>query len=78
MKFRFITFCLAVSGLLYSLSVVADTEVNTESLRLKFGDQGDLLRVEACFPTCSGGSAKIRVLSADQGMLVFEGLCVSL
>jgi len=63
---------LVVLGLLQSVSVAADITVDTESLHLQFSEQGDLLRVEACFPTCSGSGAKTRVLSAGQGMLIFE------
>ena len=40
------------------------------SLDLRFSEQGDLLRVEACFPGCSGVDVKTRVLSPGQGMLV--------
>jgi len=60
-----------LAGLLHSISVFADVAVDSESLRLNFSDQGALLRVEACFPTCAEDGAKRRVLSSDQGMLVF-------
>ena len=51
---------------------VADIAVDTQSLHLQFSQQGDLQRAQACFPNCSEAGAKIRVLSADQGMLVFD------
>ena len=59
-------------GLLFSVSATAQVMVDTESLRLQFSENGDLLRVEACFPTCSEPEAKTRLLSAGQGMLSFE------
>jgi membrane protein insertase Oxa1/YidC/SpoIIIJ len=63
---------LAVLGLLQLMSAHADIAVDTDSLRLKFSEQGDLLRVEACFPACSAKEVKTRVLSAGQGMLVLD------
>ncbi len=62
---------LLLAGLVHSVSAVAELAVDTESLRLKFSDQGDLLRVESCFPTCSADRAKTRLLSSEQGMLIF-------
>ena len=64
--------CLLLLGLVFSVSVQADISVETESLRLHFSEQGDLLRSEACFPDCSGDDSLRRELSAEQGMLVFE------
>jgi len=72
MMLRAFKFWLLVSCLMTSISAFADISVDTESLRLQFSQQGDLLRVEACFPGCSGDGAKTRVLSAGQGMLVFD------
>lgn len=46
--------------------------VDTESLHLQFSGDGDLLLVEACFPACFEAGAKTRLLSATQGMLVFD------
>jgi YidC/Oxa1 family membrane protein insertase len=63
---------LVVLGLMPSAFAVAQVAVDTESMRLQFSEQGDLLRAEACFPACSGEGAKTRVLSAAAGMLVFE------
>jgi YidC/Oxa1 family membrane protein insertase len=63
---------LAFLGVLLSVSAMAEVSVDTDSLRLQFSGRGDLLRVEACFPGCSERGAKIRRLSAAQGMLVFE------
>ncbi len=63
---------LLVSCLVFSVSAFAEISVDTETLHLQFSRQGDLLSVEACFPTCSGGGDKTRVLSAAQGMLVFD------
>ncbi len=72
MMLRAFKFCLLVAGLILSVSAFAEISVDTGSMHLQFSDQGDLLRVEACFPACSGDGAKIRVLSAGQGMLVFD------
>ncbi len=59
--------------LLFAASVWADVTVDTQSLRLQFSETGDLLRAEACFPGCSDTASKTRVLSAGQGMLLFDG-----
>ncbi len=72
MMFKKILRWPVLAGLLLSVSAHADIAVDTESLRLRFSDQGDLLRVEACFPACIEDGAQTRVLSAGQGMLVFE------
>jgi len=72
MMTRTLKILLLLAGLLQSVSSMAEIDVDTDSLRLKFSAQGDLLRVEACFPGCSEQGAKIRVLSAGQGMLVFD------
>ena len=61
---------LLISGLIQPLT--AAINVDTESLHLQFSEHGDLLRVEACFPACSGSSAKTRVLSSESGMFVFQ------
>jgi len=63
---------LLISGLVQPLTALAAISVDTESLRLQFSEQGNLLHVESCFPTCSDKSAKTRVLSAKNGMFVFE------
>ncbi len=47
--------------------------IQTESLRLQFNAQGDLLRTEACFPECAAGQINSRVLSGEHGMFVFSG-----
>jgi YidC/Oxa1 family membrane protein insertase len=52
------------------MMIQADVDVETNSLRLQFNDQGDWLRVEACFPDCQQSDAKTRVLSAQKGMFV--------
>ena len=62
---------LLVLGLMQPLSASAEVIVETQSLRLQFNQQGDLLRTESCFPACNGGDAKTRVLSAQDGMLIF-------
>lgn len=62
---------LLILGLMQSASAIAEINVATQSLRLQFNDRGDLLRVQACFPACSGQAAKTRVLSSSQGMLIF-------
>jgi len=61
---------LIVLSLLQSASAWSGVIVNTQSLRLQFSGQGDLLRAEACFPGCGNGDAITRVLSASEGMLV--------
>ena len=58
-------------GLVQPISALAEIIVNTQSLRLQFNQQGDLLRTESCFPACTAGDAKTRVLSAQKGMLIF-------
>lgn len=63
---------LVVFGLLFSVSTVADVTVESESLHLQFSERGDLLLVEACFPLCSKAGTKTLLLSATQGMLVFD------
>jgi len=62
---------LIVLSLLQATSAWAGVSVNTQSLRLQFSGQGDLLRVQSCFPACSDRDAITRVLSAPEGMLVF-------
>jgi len=62
---------LLVSGLLQPVSAMAEIAVDTQSLRLQFSQRGDLLRAESCFPVCSAGDAKTRVMSAPEGMLIF-------
>ena len=74
LRFRAWLFALC---LLFSASLAADVTVNTESLNLQFSEAGDLLLAEACFPTCVNVSAKSRLLSAAQGMLVFDPVATS-
>jgi len=62
---------LFVLSLLQSTFAWAGVSVTTQSLRLQFSGQGDLLRVQSCFPDCSDRDAITRVLSAPEGMLVF-------
>lgn len=63
---------LLVAGLLGSFSALAGIDVTTQSLRLGFNDQGDLVRAQACFPACSEAGAQIQLFSSEQGMLVFR------
>jgi YidC/Oxa1 family membrane protein insertase len=72
MTIRIAGIWLLILGLLQSVSAMAQVTVDTQSLHLKFSEQGDLLHVEACFPGCSGAGVKTRVLSSRQGMLVFD------
>ena len=51
MMFGKIKTWLVVLFLMNPLAAVAEITVDTESLRLQFSEQGDLLRVEACFPS---------------------------
>ncbi len=71
MKNKFIT-CLLLLALTQPFAAMAGIVVDTESLRLQFSDQGDLLTVESCFPGCSKQDAQTRVLSANEGMFVFD------
>lgn len=57
--------------LLPVVTVAGEVKVDTESLRLQFGERGDLLSVQACFPSCADTGAKTLVLSGRQGLLVF-------
>jgi YidC/Oxa1 family membrane protein insertase len=72
MMFRKIQIWLVILCLMQPVAAIAEVMVDTESLHLQFSEQGDLLRVEACFPSCAEDGANIRVLSAGQGMLVFD------
>ena len=72
MIFKRVRTWLAGLSLLFSLSAFADVTVDTESLHLQFNGQGDLLLAEACFPSCAKTNSKTRLLSATQGMLVFD------
>lgn len=56
--------------LLQPLLASAEVLVETESLRLRFSERGDLLRAEACFPDCAAAGVKRRVLSGGEGMLI--------
>jgi YidC/Oxa1 family membrane protein insertase len=64
--------CFLLAVVAHSAPAFGTVDVDTDSLRLQFSEQGDLLRAEACFPRCSEDNPKTRVLSAGQGMLVFE------
>lgn len=67
---RFLKYMLCL-GLFYTLSAAADIDVDTESLRLRFSDDGDLLRAVACLPVCADPDAKSLELSSGQGLLIF-------
>lgn len=58
--------------------VRAETSLQTEQLMLDFGEQGQLLSVQACFPDCESGSARKLNLVNDTGLISFgaqpEGL----
>jgi YidC/Oxa1 family membrane protein insertase len=69
---RIINIPLLLLFVLHSASAVAEIRIETQTLRLQFGNTGDLLRVETCFPGCSDKGAKSRVLSAERGMLLFN------
>jgi len=72
MMTRNLKYLLLLVALMLPVLAVSDVSVNSESLQLQFSDQGDLLSVKACFPTCDEDGAKSRLLSATQGMFVFE------
>jgi len=63
---------LSALGLLFSVSALAELSVETDALHLQFNGQGDLIQAEACFPSCASTDVKTRILSGEQGMLVFE------
>ncbi len=69
---RMVNILLFILSLLQPAIVFADIVVDTESLHLRFSAQGDLIYTQSCFPACSVNGAKTRVLSARQGMLVFN------
>ena len=68
--FRRFKYWLVILCLLHSASAVATISIDTDSLRLRFSEQGDLLYAEACFHSCSEKGAKTRVLSGERGMLL--------
>ena len=65
-------YCVVVFLLASSMVVSADVQVDTDSLQLKFSEQGDLIHAEACFPSCAAEGSKRRVLSGKQGMVVLD------
>jgi YidC/Oxa1 family membrane protein insertase len=69
---KLIKIWLVVVCLLVPVFAAAQTSIDTQSLRLQFSERGDLLFAQACFPSCSKAGAISRVLSAGQGMLVFD------
>jgi len=71
-KFKQTKIWLLFLGLALSVTATAQVAVNTESLRLQFSPNGDLMRAEACFPSCQAANSKTRVMSSDEGMLVFR------
>jgi len=72
MNFSKISTWLVVFIVIQPVFVCADIMVDTENLRLRFSEQGDLLQAEACFPTCAENDSKKQILSAAQGMLLLE------
>jgi len=59
--------------LFLSVSATAEVTVDTQSLRLRFSEQGGLRQAEACFPACDVDHAQTKLLSSGQkGMLVFQ------
>ena len=72
MTSRGFKYSLVLLCLLFTTAARPDIGVDTQSLRLVFSERGDLLRAEACFPECAAPGAKTRVLSAGQGMLLFD------
>jgi YidC/Oxa1 family membrane protein insertase len=55
-RWLFLTLALAASPVL----VNAETQVNTDSLRLTFDAQGNLESAFACFPACQGDNARVQ------------------
>jgi YidC/Oxa1 family membrane protein insertase len=66
--------CLLLVLSLLTANVIAGVQVETQTLRLQFTEQGNLLEVEACFPACDDAHAKMRTLSPGNGMLAFGQL----
>jgi len=62
---------IAALALSFCAEASADTLVNTETLRLTFDDSGDLRSAIACFPSCSGESARVQQF-ADAAVISFE------
>jgi YidC/Oxa1 family membrane protein insertase len=50
----------ALVALLGCNGLAAETQVNTDSLRLTFSDSGDLTSALACFPACSGDDVRLQ------------------
>lgn len=55
----------AVLTVLASTQVLAQTVINTESLRLTFGENGDLQSAVACFPACKSENARVQQFGDD-------------
>jgi YidC/Oxa1 family membrane protein insertase len=72
MTFRKLNIALLLVLIFAPCCVLASVAIDTESLRLKFNNKGELQQAEACFPSCSEDHAKTRVLSSAQGMLLFD------
>ncbi len=51
--------------------VLADEQLNTSSLQLRFNPQGELVEATACYPHCDDQAASQLHLHADQGLISF-------
>jgi YidC/Oxa1 family membrane protein insertase len=55
-----------------SFSAHADVELSTQSLELRFGEQGELLTATACFPGCDAPRTLRQDFSGSDAFFVFE------
>lgn len=55
----------------FSLSVYAETRVETETLRLTFDNSGNLKSAFACFPACRGDNARVQQFG-DESVIKIE------
>ena len=65
---------LAVFACLMVNPVRAETGLQTEQLFLSFGEQGQLLSMQACFPDCQSASARKLNLVNGTGLISFSAL----
>jgi len=63
-----LTIALLISA---GTDAVAETLINTDTLRLTFDDAGNLKSAMACFPACTGDNARVQQFG-DAGVISFE------
>lgn len=57
--------------LLAPAELLADLSVETQSMSLRFSDQGSLIEAYVCYPDCRSDSARHMRLSSDEGIVRF-------